>query len=93
MIIYLPFSCMQTIAENTYKQGIWNPVNRRMIGYFCFDLSRSKFKVSDLKNAGIKVPADVGDWLCYQVKNEIHMTDAAIQLETYFNRSCNTELK
>ena len=84
---------MQEIATNTYQQEIWNPVNRRMIGYFCFDLSRSKFTVSDLKDAGIRVPADVGDWLCYQVKNEIHMTDAATQLEMYFDRSCNTDLK
>ena len=49
--------------------------------------------MNNLENAGIKVPADVGDWLCYQVKNEIHMADAAVQLETYFNQSCNYKLK
>ena len=72
---------------------MWTPVNKRTIGYFCFDLRSSKFSVSDMINAGIKLPSDVGEWLCNQIRNEIHMSDAALQLRTYFSYSCSTTLK
>ena len=49
--------------------------------------------MSDMVSAEIKLPCHVGEWLCNQVKNELHMSDAAKQLETYFSRSCNTTLK
>lgn len=49
--------------------------------------------MEDLTKAGIQAPQDVGKWLCDQVRNELHMTDAAIQLGAYLEDSCNTTLK
>ena len=63
------------------------PKGKRTLGYYCFNLSQSSLKESDVKAVGIKVPSDVGDWICKQLREEIHEGEIADKLEEYFEKS------
>ena len=41
-----------------------------------------------MKKVGIGTPLDVGNWICRQLKDELHMPDVAGQLSEYFKHSC-----
>ena len=67
---------------------MWKPKGKRTLGYYCFNLSRSVLTESDMKAVGIGVPSDVGDWICKQLREQIHESDTADELEKYFKHSC-----
>ena len=85
---------MQDISGAYYDQGMWKPQGKRTLGYYCFNLNKSRLKERDIKAVGIGVPSDVGSWICKQIREEIHKDDIADKLEEYFKRSCRKiELK
>ena len=71
---------------------MWVPVGKRTLGYYCFNLHKSTLDEKDMTAVGIKVPSDVGEWICKQIKDELHESDTAEQLKAYFSQSCR-ELK
>ena len=80
---------MQNISKKVYNQGIWNPQGRRTIGYYCFRLDkRTTLTKDDMKMVGIGTPIDVGNWICEQMRDELHMPDSARKLQEYFEKSC-----
>lgn len=64
------------------------PEGKRTLGYYCFNLSKSTLDDEDVKAVGISVPSDVGEWICQQIRDELHEIDTAEQLKSYFSRSC-----
>lgn len=40
-----------------------------------------------MTTVGIGTPIDVGMWICKQLKEELHMTEAASKLDEYFKKS------
>ena len=64
------------------------PEGRRTLGYYCFNLHKSTLKDEDMTAVGIGVPSDVGEWICRQIRDELHEIDTAEQLKAYFGRSC-----
>ena len=66
---------------------MWKPKGKRTLGYYCFNLSQSRLDEGDVKSVGIGVPSDVGEWICKQLREEIHEEEIADKLEMYFKRS------
>ena len=67
---------------------MWKPKGRRTLGYYCFDLNQSSLTENDMRAVGVGVPRDVGNWICKQLRDEIHVRDTADKLELYFEQSC-----
>ena len=78
---------LQDISSAYYGQGMWTPKGKRTLGYYCFNLSHSSLEEKDVKDVGIGVPSEVGDWICKQIREEIHNDDIADKLQDYFKRS------
>ena len=78
---------LQDISDRYYGQGMWAPKGKRTLGYYCFNLSQSRLEEKDVKAVGIGVPSDVGDWICNQLREEIHESDTAEKLNKYFKKS------
>ena len=72
-----------------FNQGMRTSNGSRTLDYYCFCLS-PKFKLneSDMKAVDIRVPSDVGNWICERLREQLPKeSKTPDRLENYLKRS------
>ena len=71
-----------------FNQGIRTSSGNRTLDYYCFCLSQSKLTESDMKAVDIRIPTDVGNWICDRLREQLPKeSETPGRLEKYLKQS------